>query len=733
MQAGMENIIAIDFETVLGDSGSLKFYSPDFRATSCAFAWRNSLGVMKTHYVEGEDKIREALITLQNKGKKLLAHNSQFECSVLMSRFPEVDINLLQYDSQRLAFFFDGGGKEYQKNGGVKIERTVSVDIEHEFVIESLDDEADEELFYAPLSLMGCCNRILPHKVPDMKRKVAEYLAAAHSIPKKDYGSHLNKLPSLLMEEYNTSDSIYAYMLFEFLTAKLAEQKADWRPDHRDHIRTLPILQRATMRGVPVERVGLQSHLEVVTAEVDKIKGDFKIKYANEIAQVEKRNQEKMINKLKTEKGREKKRANIEQWRDDWQFKLTSTQQLSHIFVDLMGIKPRFFTKKGKKTSKLKEFVPKPSFKSSHLPTYGDGGKMLAKLKKRQLVVSQSTNLLALSKEDGRWHLGLRATGPKTGRYAGTSFEDVKLNAQGLARKEKGLMSCLVVEDPENCEFCSFDLKAGEPTIIANFSRDKNYIKIARDMNGVKPYWDEQGILITNDFYVTYMSLSPITRDLIRKMWDDGIFEKWVETDGKCVTDYIEKEDVIINGEPAEKITLKFSDKRTDHKILFLMTNYGCSFKKAQESMAERNNDLSAKDAKRMIENYWRVLFPEVGKLRDRLIMVIEKTGWLITPFGFRVCPDEARLAYNYTIQSSVSVIMKELVVYMQSLIDKGEFDAELVTIIHDELIYRIRKDQTDRFYAALQGKADEITKRLKWVCPIQLGCKKGSNLYTAK
>ena len=98
------------------------------------------------------------------------------------------------------------------------------------------------------------------------------------------------------------------------------------------------------------------------------------------------------------------------------------------------------------------------------LAQYGEGGLILKNQKKLIIEKVQGESLLTLSEYDGRWHIDLKAAGAATGRMAGGSHnsQGARLNAQGMSRRSKSLMSSVVAD--EGYVFVSRDLSAGEPT-----------------------------------------------------------------------------------------------------------------------------------------------------------------------------------------------------------------------------------------------------------------------------
>lgn len=105
-----------------------------------------------------------------------------------------------------------------------------------------------------------------------------------------------------------------------------------------------------------------------------------------------------------------------------------------------------------------------------------------------------------------------------------------KLNPQGLARGDKGLMSSMI--PPPGHVFVSVDLAAGEPSVSAHYSQDKNYYDACFGMVGKEPYYDGD-LLRCDDIYIMTMSRSPIGKHKVRALFEGGVngvpfVEQWM-------------------------------------------------------------------------------------------------------------------------------------------------------------------------------------------------------------
>lgn len=284
-----------------------------------------------------------------------------------------------------------------------------------------------------------------------------------------------------------------------------------------------------------------------------------------------------------------------------------------------------------------------------------------------------------------------------------------KLNIQGLSRKSIGLMSC-ILPDP-GCVLISSDASAGEPSIITNFSKDKNYHDAAFG-TGIAPYYDETGTLKIDDIYLTVASISPIGKDAIRTAFNKSY-------DGLSFSEQWMKDPEII------KKDLK--DIRQFSKINCLGIGYGMGPRKMVISAYEKGYILSFEDAKTFYKAYWN-LFKGVRNLSDYLSARMEKDGFIINPFGFRLqC--EGRKAFNYFTQSTLSSIFH---IYMREIFETASY-AQFITLIHDELIIQIPENKVEDFRQVINKVTDTINQNLNWSINLRFGFAIGKNLYEAK
>lgn len=410
-------VIVLDFETALTNGEpSVEYYRDDFRVLSAAFSWRDAKGEIKTKYTEGEEATHEYLRKIHNSGISCIVHNFQFEFGVLFYRFSGLE-SMVSLDTMRLVQVAD--------NGGSKFHSTVVMPTTYDDMLDAAESGKDPAAYRAGLGLVAAASRWLPEEYKEHKEPYHRWLRENAGVKKGQEGRNLTKLPADMFEAYNVADAVVTLLLYEALTKKMAEDKYDWRLDHQLYKGTAAMMATAKGRGLPVNREALEAYVSNIEMEIHKIEQDFRTKFIEPIRLIELERESAYIVGVKTLKTQDKRRNEcMDGTPADLLFNVGSNKQLAALFVDKLGIVPKFWTKEPKKKKgqeRKKAFVPSPSFKAAHLSTYGEGGTMLRARRKRMLVLSQAKALLGLSRYDGKWHFNMKACGTATGRMAGGS------------------------------------------------------------------------------------------------------------------------------------------------------------------------------------------------------------------------------------------------------------------------------------------------------------------------
>jgi len=390
--------VAIDYETVrvLEDGTTIAspdFWYPDFRVLSCAFATEKG-----TIYREGEEAVGEVLRYIADHKLPVVVHNLGFEWGVTMCRYPDVEINWLA-DTMRLAQVYDLGGKE-------DLFEWIT---DPDEVLGPEDEPTRKRYPLSGLSLVKCARRILGD-AEDHKKEAHDWIYT--NVPeckKGKAGQYLDKLPKDILERYTVADAITTLRLYEYFTMQFRSLEYDWTFDHNLYMSTTKWVTKSKIRGIKVNREPLNEYKKSVKDEILFIEAEFRTKFEKEIIELEFQKTVDYILAVKTRRGQLKRMRDYLSGKDvKVKFNVGSNTQLAQLFVDKLGIVPKFRTDKGS-----------PSFKSAMLSQWGEGGEMLKQRRKRMLVLKQSTSLYHLSADDGRWHAGLRVAATASGRLAG--------------------------------------------------------------------------------------------------------------------------------------------------------------------------------------------------------------------------------------------------------------------------------------------------------------------------
>lgn len=269
----------------------------------------------------------------------------------------------------------------------------------------------------------------------------------------------------------------------------------------------------------------------------------------------------------------------------------------------------------------------------------------------------------------------------------------VNLNLPAMARRDEPFMRCWLADEGKT--FVSQDVVSLEPSVTAHFSQDKRYRWATVDGIGKAPYYDGD-VLMIDDVYLMTASVLPPTAHQIRKAWDDGLFNSWLAD--------------------SEAVKKALKSPRSFAKVCALGLGYGMGAKKLQKTCAEAGVILTFQEAKAVRARYWD-LFAGLRGFADTLQFRVEKDGFLINPFWYRITP-EPHKAFNAYIQSSASGVLDLYCTYMF----EEAPDMEFVALIHDEVIFQC----PDERLKDLPGLTDKITKdvndALQWTVPIRFG-----------
>jgi len=261
----------------------------------------------------------------------------------------------------------------------------------------------------------------------------------------------------------------------------------------------------------------------------------------------------------------------------------------------------------------------------------------------------------------------------------------------------------------------SADVVSAEPNILLNLSLDSTLYEILCNMKGKKPFWNREGLLITDSLYITLLSKTSLLNELLT--------DQFIEL-------YAKDSD-------AAKATIKKRYKLA--KSLVLSGFYGATPGNPKKSIGwygylkTNNYPIEFKECQRMWYAFWDSM-PDVKALRDNLEAMAKeyaKTGKpLLNPLGFPIPSSSPRNALNYTIQSSVSSFIRKFLYEMRR---RGYIDIDeckLVAVIHDEVIVEVKEEYVDRYRKNMYETLEAVNLSIGFKFPMGLGFNIGRNFY---
>ena len=117
----------------------------------------------------------------------------------------------------------------------------------------------------------------------------------------------------------------------------------------------------------------------------------------------------------------------------------------------------------------------------------------------------------------------------------GMQEEMVKYNLLAANRGSKYCMTPIVAI--EGKVLISSDVTSGEPTLILNYSNDSTLYEILYNMRDKKPYWNNNGLLMTDSLYITTLSKS----ELLNKFLTNKFIEEYYLDSEKAKGDKVFK------------------------------------------------------------------------------------------------------------------------------------------------------------------------------------------------
>lgn len=329
------------------------------------------------------------------------------------------------------------------------------------------------------------------------------------------------------------------------------------------------------------------------------------------------------------------------------EFNINSPKQLAQVLFERLGMKPLKRTKTGYSTS---EEVLQQLALQSELPAEILNYRQVAKLKSTYVDA-----LPALVGRDGRLHTSLNQTVAATGRLSSSDPNLQNIPIQGEFAKR---IRQAFITDP-GWLLLSADYSQIELRVLAHLSGDEGLLKAFR---------------ANEDIHTSTAA---------------GLY-----------------------GCPLKDVTAEM--RRTAKTVNFGVI-YGISpFGLANTLGVDRS------EAQEFIKSYFET-FPRVKEFLDQMVKQAAKDGYVTTLFGRRrQIPELAskdptvrglgeRTAMNSPIQGTAADIIKLAMIRVHVRIATEGCDAKLLLQIHDELLFEVREDQSERLREIVRDSMENI------------------------
>lgn len=282
-----------------------------------------------------------------------------------------------------------------------------------------------------------------------------------------------------------------------------------------------------------------------------------------------------------------------------------------------------------------------------------------------------------------RIHSDFRQTGTETGRMASRNP-----NLQNIPSQQE-YRDPFEVQDPENYRIISADFSGQELRLLIQISKEPALIKAVKENKDVHSYSASLVFGIPYEDFLTY------------------------DEEGNVIYDD--------EGEPVIKPDMKKSYRNPCKSITFGLI-YGMGVQKLANTLG-----ITISEAKELREKYFAA-FPKVKALMDSIEAETKRTKMAYSPLDGRIkhlsfmdwdhpkhVGGAINQAKNFPFQGCGASTTKLAMARLRKRIKRENWDARLVNVVHDELIFEVHKDQANDFSKVV---AEEMSKAFNVYAP---------------
>lgn len=194
-----------------------------------------------------------------------------------------------------------------------------------------------------------------------------------------------------------------------------------------------------------------------------------------------------------------------------------------------------------------------------------------------------------------------------------------------------------------------------------------------------------------------------------------------------------------IHSETAKKIFKLDREPSANERRKAKAVNFGIVYGISEFGLSEQLS-ISRLEAREIINNFYNA-YPEIGDFLKNIISDADKKGHVKTYYNrrrylreihdqnYQVREFAKRAAMNAPIQGTAADIIKIAMIEVVNMLKEKKYQSQLVLQIHDELIFKVKKEEKETLISDIKNVMENITFTIK--LKVSVGC--GDTWYEAK
>lgn len=194
-----------------------------------------------------------------------------------------------------------------------------------------------------------------------------------------------------------------------------------------------------------------------------------------------------------------------------------------------------------------------------------------------------------------------------------------------------------------------------------------------------------------------------------------------------------------IHSETAKKILNLNREPNDSERRKAKAVNFGIVYGISEFGLAEQLS-INRLEAREIINNFY-IAYPEIRDFLQNIVSSAEKNGYVKTYYNrrrylreihdhnYQVREFAKRAAMNAPIQGTAADIIKIAMIAVTKMLKAKNYQSQLVLQIHDELIFKVKKEEKDALINDIKNVMENIDFPIK--LKVSVGC--GDTWYEAK